>query len=175
MQKRDVTVRVVGTQRQMPSGTAPRDLSEEDRTELVMSGVCSFQNGKYFVIYEEDDGEGHVTRNTVKIYQDWFEVTKKGAVCSHMVFRAGERNESWYDTPYGQFSVGLDVEEVRIVTSDSSFCGQPADRRTDREKEDILLRAEASYLLEMNGALTARCRVCVEAAGAIWENQSMTF
>lgn len=146
MSTQSVMVKVVGMQAQLTDGNV-LDVVQEDRTELEVSGVYSFQNGKHFVIYEEDDGEGHVTRNTVKIYENSFEVVKRGAVSAHFIFRAGERAESWYDTPYGRFSVALCVTDVRVAIGATE------------------LQAEASYMLEMNEEATARCTVCVTAMG----------
>lgn len=148
MKPQSVTVRVTGIQRQRreSEGTDVIFSQEEERMELTVSGLYSFQNGKHFVIYDEDDGEGNVTRNTVKIYQDSFEVTKRGAAAAHMVFQPGRRTESWYDTPYGRIAMAFQVREVRIAVETAAR-----------------LKAEASYILEMNGEAAAWCHVCVEA------------
>ena len=91
MATQNVTVKVIGIQKQIVSrqGDLYVVSAEEERTEIAVSGTYSSVNGKHYLIYEEDLGEGYITGNTVKIYDGGFEVIKKGAVGAHMYFRAG--------------------------------------------------------------------------------------
>lgn len=170
-----VTVRVTGTQREIDGNAAVTELAEE-RTEVVASGVYSFQNGKHFVIYDEEDEEGNRTRNTVKVYGDGFEVSKRGHSSARMVFRSGQRDESVYQTPYGPLDIALCVEDVRVVLLEAQDGAEQAgecagaagccerastEGASAEECPAPRLTAEASYLLEMNGQASAWCSVCV--------------
>ncbi len=149
MATQNVTITVIGTQRQIVShkGDLYTVAVEEDRTEITVPGTYSFVNGKHFLIYEEDLGEGQKVGNTVKIYDGGFEVIKKGVSSAHMYFRAGQRDEGWYDTPYGRIAMALDVKTVEITYEGGRLC------------------AEASYVLEMDGEPTSRNRVRIFCSG----------
>lgn len=148
MNSRKVTVTVTGTHRSL--NEQPGTPQEEEQISVTVPGTCSYQNGKYFLMYEEDDGEGHATHSTVKIYEDHFEVAKRGAGgSSRMVFQAGERDESFYETPYGSFAMALCVENVSVRCEDTP--------------SQLFLQAEASYILEWGGIPSSACTVCVTA------------
>lgn len=145
MATQNVTVKVIGTQKQIVShkGNVYTVSTEAECTELTVPGTYSFTNGKHFLLYDEDHGEGHVTGNTVKIYDGVFEVIKKGASSAHMYFRAGQRDEGWYETPYGRFSMAIDVKTVDII-----------------EGSDYV-QVEATYIMELNGEPASRNRICI--------------
>ncbi len=155
MATQNVTVTVTGIQKQIVSrkGDLYVVSAQEDRTEITVPGTYSCVNGKHYVIYEEDLGEGYVTGNTVKIYDGGFEVIKKGAVGAHMYFKAGQRDEGWYDTPYGRFAMVIDVKTVEITEKKA----QGNDRGS--------LRVEANYVMWLNGEPTSKNRICIVAEG----------
>ena len=155
MATQNVTVTVIGIQKEILSrkGDLYTVSAQENRTETVSQGTYSCVKGKHYLIYEEDLGEGYVTGNTVKIYEDGFEVIKKGAVGAHMYFKAGQRDEGWYDTPYGRFAMVLDVKTVEI-TEQKAQDGAPGS-----------LKAEATYVMELNGEPTSRNKICIAVEG----------
>ena len=155
MATQNVTVKVVGIQKEIISrkGDLYTVSAEEDRTEITVQGTYSSVNGKHYLIYDEDQGEGYVTGNTVKIYDGGFEVIKKGAVGAHMYFRAGQRDEGWYDTPYGRFAMTLDVKTVEIMEQKA------------QGEDPGSLRAEATYVMELNGEPTSKNRIKIVAEG----------
>jgi len=155
MATQNVTVTVIGSQKEIISrkGDLYTVSAQENRTEITVSGTYSCVNGKHYVIYDEDMGEGYVTGNTVKIYDGGFEVIKKGAVGAHMYFRAEQRDEGWYDTPYGRFAMALEVKTVDIVeqkAQDGKLGG---------------IKAEATYVMELNGEPTSKNRIYIVAEG----------
>ena len=155
MATQNVTITVTGIQKQIISrkGDLYTVSAQEDRTETRTQGTYSCVKGKHYLIYDEDMGEGYVTGNTVKIYEEGFEVIKKGAVSAHMYFRAGQRDEGWYDTPYGRFAMVLDVKTVEIKEQKAQE-GKPGS-----------LRAEAAYVMELNGEPTSRNQICIVVEG----------
>ena len=120
MRAQKVMVQITGTQRLFSEWPETADSAQDGgadstetaQTQQTLPGLYSCQKGAHFVVYEEDDGEGHVTRSTVKITEDSFEVMRKGAGCVRMAFRAGRRSECWYDTPCGRMPVVFDVKEA---------------------------------------------------------------
>ena len=155
MATQNVTVTVTGIQKEIISrkGDLYTVSAQENRTETVSQGTYSCVKDKHYLIYEEDLGEGYVTGNTVKIYDGGFEVIKKGAVGAHMYFKAGQRDEGWYDTPYGRFAMALEVKTVEIV-----------EQKPQGDKLGSL-RAEATYVMELNGEPTSRNQICIVAEG----------
>ena len=159
MATQNVTVTVVGIQKEILSrkGDLYTVSAEENRTEFTVTGTYSQVKDKKFLIYDEDQGEGYVTGNTVKIYDGMFEVIKKGAVGAHMYFRQNQRDEGWYDTPYGRFAMALEVKHVTIqetkATQDQPGC----------------LQVEASYVMELNGEPTSKNQILIQVEGICQE------
>lgn len=148
MKPREVMVRIEGIRR--PCGEEA-GRAEEDTSVCLAPGVYSYRNGTHFLIYEENDGGRCLTRNTVKVRENAMEVVKQGELCARMVFRAGQRSSCLYETPYGTIDMAFLTEHVRIgaEVSGPEEPGQP------------LWRAEASYMLELEGRAAARCSVRV--------------
>ncbi len=173
MGSQKVTVQITGTQRLLSEGPEVKTAETEggrgeepetkrgetEHTQLTASGIYSCRNGVHFVLYDEDDGEGHATRSTMKIVENVFEVTRKGAGGMHMVFRPGERWESRYDTPYGRIPVVFDVRETEICLPPA---GEPA---TDRPGAGVILLARADYILEIYGEAVFENTLVVRVCG----------
>ncbi len=128
-------------------------MEEQDNTpvEVITRGEYYYKNGKHYVIYEElMEGTESPTKNVLKFYDDTLEITKKGAVNVHMMFEVGEKNVTYYYTPYGSILIG--VEGKRIALSET----------------DERIEIQADYGMEVNYEYLADCSitVCVTAPGA---------
>lgn len=164
MRAQKVMVQITGTQRLFSEWPETADSAQDGgadstetaQTQQTLPGLYSCQKGTHFVVYEEDDGEGHVTRSTVKITEDSFEVMRKGAGCVRMAFRAGRRSECWYDTPCGRMPVVFDVKETEICLPQTEGAG--ADNPGD------VLLARAAYVLEMEGRPVSENTVLVRVS-----------
>lgn len=200
MRAQKVMVQITGTQRLFSEWPETADSAQDGgadstetaQTQQTLPGLYSCQKGAHFVVYEEDDGEGHVTRSTVKITEDSFEVMRKGAGCVRMAFRAGRRSECWYDTPCGRMPVVFDVKETEICLSQTEGAGadnpgdvlpacaadNPGDVLLARAADnpggvlqaraadnpgDVLL-ARAAYVLEMEGRPVSENTVLVRVS-----------
>ncbi len=146
-----VTVQITGTQRL----TFEKD-EEEERTQQVWTGIYSCRNGKHFVIYEEDDGEGHRTQNTIKADRDGFEITKRGAGCTYLVFQPGRQHVCSYETPFGPLPLQLKTRTVEMELPGDDG-GAPGSLR---------LRLTACYVLEWDKQTAAVCEVCIHVCEA---------
>ncbi|MCI8433031.1 MAG: DUF1934 domain-containing protein [Lachnospiraceae bacterium] len=97
-------------------------LDEEGRetiTELNIQGQYFVQNGSRYLLYEEPDPEtGGSTRTTLKIKDRVTELTRRGAVCSRMLFEVGKTCRTDYVTPYGSFPLEVCTEDIRSLWSD---------------------------------------------------------
>ena len=109
---------------------------------LRISGV-QFPDGE--VNAEVLEEAGGVVRNLLKINDDSMELTRRGAANVHMVFEKDKKNESYYDTPFGNLLVGVSATCVDI-----------------RENEDSL-DVKVKYALEINYEFMTDCTISISA------------
>ena len=130
---KDVLVSIKGTQ--FMDG-------EDDSVEIITAGTCYEKNGKWYVLYDEEQEEMHaVTHNRVKIQPNKIEVTKKGLVESQMIYEYGKKHLCNYLTPMGLIVLGITTTSLSVT------------------EEDGKLGAVIEYALEMNGQHVASCRL----------------
>lgn len=109
---------------------------------LVTSGTYYYKNNKHYVLYEEIDEDGVVSKNVVKIGPHEVDVIRKGVSSSHMVFETGKENLIFYDTPYGSMLMG-------VTTSKISF----------KEKNSKRMELEIDYKLSVDGNHMSDCNI----------------
>ena len=68
-------------------------------------------------------------------------IVRKGPVTTSMLFTIGEKNISYYDTPFGSLMMGIDTSDLCITESES----------------EILV--DISYAIEMNGSCATQSHV----------------
>lgn len=145
---KDVLISVKGTQ--LMEG-------DSDVVEMIIPGSWFEKNGKQYLIYEESIAESEeLTKNTVKVYPDKIEVTKRGLVDSHMTFECGRKHMANYSTPIGLIVLGLTTSALEIETD---------------ERE---LHVAITYSLEMNGEYVSNCRLELTAKERGEGNFSLT-
>ncbi|MCD7946710.1 MAG: DUF1934 domain-containing protein [Oscillospiraceae bacterium] len=88
--------------------------AEPETIELVTEGKLDGNRKEGFTLtYEESELTGlEGTRTTFRIEKDKITLLRIGAVNSQMVFEAGRRHLSMYDTPQGALSVGIDTRRM---------------------------------------------------------------
>lgn len=146
-----VTVQITGVQRPVSEAG-----EEEERTQQVWPGIYSCQNGKHFVIYEENDGEGSQTRNTIKADRNGFEVTRQGAVRTCLVFQTGGQQVCRYETPFGPLPMQLKTRMVEMEL--------PED--TGEASGPLRLGLTAFYVLEWDKEAAAACEIRIRVTEA---------
>ncbi|MGN0414305.1 MAG: DUF1934 domain-containing protein [Agathobacter sp.] len=120
--------------------------TQKDTVEVISPGEYYFRNGKHFFLYEEaEEGKQEITKNIIKVTDDYMEVTKKGAVNVHMVFEKNKKNVTYYNTPFGSLLIGIDAYRVDVT-------------QTPEEIE-----AYVEYALEVNNEHLANCRIRIKA------------
>ncbi len=116
---------------------------DSDAIEVITSGTYYKKNGKHYVLYEEVAEDGDVTKNTIKIWEDSMEVTRKGSASVHMIFEKGKKNVSHYYTPFGNLLIGIDAKSVDITENDTEIV------------------TKVKYGLDINYEHTADCHITV--------------
>lgn len=130
---KEVLVYVSGIQQEVDGG---------EPIVLVTAGTYYYRNGKHYILYEEIDEDGQVSKNTIKIGPQAVDVIRKGVVGNHMLFEQGKENLTYYDTPYGSMLMG-------ISTSRISF----------REKSLSRMELEIDYALSVDGKHMSDCNI----------------
>ena len=82
--------------------------SQDDEVEVINVGTYSVVNGKEYIRYEE-------------VYGDSVEVTKKGVVSTKMRFTMGSKNMTYYQTPYGNMSLGIITKSLEIERTEDTI------------------------------------------------------
>lgn len=91
-----------------------------DEMELVTEGkLVRRGDDSYTISYEESELTGLEGTTTV-LHIDGPRVTllREGAFNSQMVFEAGRRHLSMYETPYGSLSVGIDTRRMKNTVTE---------------------------------------------------------
>lgn len=87
----------------------------DDVIELVVPGTYYMKNGKHYVFYEEQAAAGErVTKNSVKFYDGHFEMTKKGAYTSLLMFDRDQKTSTIYETIAGPLQIDSLTKELTI-------------------------------------------------------------
>ena len=129
---KDVTVTICGRQ---------HDIGDEP-VIVSLPGTYYHKNEKHYVLYEEllDDG-GQLIKNRVKFNDGFFEMTRKGAVSSTMLFKQAEKTTGRYNTGTGVVFTEVDTHNMEISETES------------------MLQARITYALSMNGQFVSECEV----------------
>ena len=96
--------------------------SQDDEVEVINVGTYSVINGKEYIRYEEvyDDSQER-SSSIIKIDGDSVEVTKKGVVSTKMRFIMGSKNMTYYQTPYGNMSLGIITKSLEIERTEDTI------------------------------------------------------
>lgn len=117
---------------------------QDDTIETVSPGSYYFKNGKHFLVYEEVmEGLQEKTKNTIKLSEDYMELTKKGIVSIHMLFEKDKKNVMYYNTPFGSLVVGIHAYRVDM-------------KETENE-----MRIDVEYALDVNNEHMSNCHICI--------------
>lgn len=88
---------------------------DDDNTdiEMMVEGDFTFEDGKYFIDYEETEATGmEGTSTTIEIDSDYVSLTRSGAVATTLLFIKDRQTTSYYETPYGTMMMGITTEDV---------------------------------------------------------------
>lgn len=142
--KKDVLISIAGLHYGLPG-----DEGDEEPIEIITPASYYQRNGKHYIIYDEvEEGVPGTVKNTVKITGDTlFEISKSGAAGTRMVFEKDKINMTSYETPFGEFLVGIHTKDMQM------------DVREDEIDVSIY------YALDINNEPLSDCRIKVNVRG----------
>lgn len=137
---KEVLISIKGLQYQGPGG-------EQGSAEMIVSGDYYEKNGRRFLIYDEpgEEPEDPATHTMMKIDEECVELTRKGYANVSMNFYKDRKNLCSYRMPFGNLTIGIDTEDIKLETPDD-----------DTLKLDIL------YKLDINYTFYADCHMEIE-------------
>ncbi len=127
---KDVLVTVTGTQFALGEGSI----------ELVVPGTYYMKNGKHYVFYDEQDEED-VTKNSVKFFDGYFEMTKKGSQIACLLFEQDKKTSTMYQTVAGPLQIDSTTSVVDITESENE------------------ISVNVKYALDINYNFVSECQV----------------
>lgn len=121
------------------------DTADEEEVEVFSPGKYYFKNGKHYIFYDEMvEDTTTVVRNRITLKDGRMEVKKTGPFHSQLVFEEEKKNNSWYNTPFGQLMAGIEVQSMRV------------------KEEENLLEIRVEYDLEINYERVAECQIQIK-------------
>ena len=134
--KKNVLIKIIGVQQD--------DAGEINSSETATRGEYYFRNGSHYILYEETDKDsGKTVKNSLKFKSNILELTRKGALQSHMAFEAGKRHTADYATPFGMLQMETDTSRILFSEEEERF------------------RIKAEYDLWANGAFVSKCKLTI--------------
>lgn len=89
---------------------------DNDSIEFVTAGTLTSIKDGFNLSYAESELTGmQGTITSFDIIPNRVVLTRTGPVCSEMVFEAGRRHLSLYQTPYGSMEVGIRAKKMRCT------------------------------------------------------------
>lgn len=118
----------------------------DDDLEVIHLGHYGVLNGSEYIKFDELDEDSNVIKNTIKIAcnedgSQVVELIKKGYYSTHMIFQAGKKNTTAYETPFGSLLIGIYTKNLRIK----------------REENRIVIKL--NYSLDVNYNTISECNV----------------
>lgn len=88
--------------------------TEDKPIEVITPGLYYNKNDKHYIRYEEVSEQDDITKCTIKAYDGYVEVMKKGAANSDMIFQLKKTNITYYNTPFGNLLIGINANKMNI-------------------------------------------------------------
>ena len=89
--------------------------TDSDNVELITTGEFEFENGLYYIDYEESEATGLDGCHTnIEIGMDYISLQRTGAITTDMLYIEGKKTYSMYNTPFGQMMVGIYTKKLDI-------------------------------------------------------------
>lgn len=126
-------------------GLQATEEEQGDQVEVIVPGSYYCKNNKHFLLFQEPvEGTEEYAKSTIKLADNYMELTRKGVMSTHMVFETNKKNVTYYTTPYGSIPMGIDARMVRL------------------EESEDRIEAEVRYLLDMNYQHVADSTIHIE-------------
>jgi len=89
----------------------------DDDTDIVLTTEAGFefQDGVFFVDYEETEITGYAgTKTVIEIGSDYVSLRRTGTLNTDMLFMKDRKTSSSYNTPYGELLIGILTSKLEI-------------------------------------------------------------
>lgn len=116
-----MTDKVYVTVKGLHAGMDDNGSPDEDLIEVINIGIYKCVAGKEYIKYDEVYEDGDKSTTIIKLLDDGIEISKKGAVNTHMSFIRHEKTRNLYETPFGNIYLGIYSKEVTITHSESEI------------------------------------------------------
>lgn len=91
--------------------------NEDENTDISLTTEAEFelQDGVYFIDYEESEITGlEGTKTSIEIGDNYVSLLRNGSVNTQMLFMKDRKTSSYYNTPYGDFMIGIFTDNLDI-------------------------------------------------------------
>ncbi|MBQ7900415.1 MAG: DUF1934 domain-containing protein, partial [Clostridia bacterium] len=94
--------------------------TESENIELITEGEFEYEDGLYYIDYEESEATGMEGCHTnLEIGADYVSISRTGSVNTTMLYIQGRKTHSMYYTPYGEMLVGIYTKKLKINIDDN--------------------------------------------------------
>ena len=102
------------------------EVDAEEAVEVISAGKYRKIDNTHYISYEEtvaadEEAEGGVSKNLLKISPDLVELSKKGYSNVNMVFESGKKTVTYYNTPFGNLLVGIYTTHIQITEKEEGL------------------------------------------------------
>lgn len=132
---KDVLLSLSGIQKYSDEDTK----ANTEPIELITEARYYMKNNRHYVLYEEYQEDGSVSKNTLIFREDYMSLMKRGDIKAHILVEKGKCHSNAYATNAGILQIAIKGSEVRVG-------------ETERE-----IIAKASYEMLMNDEHVADC------------------
>ena len=103
--------------------TFPGEEDENEPIEIITPATYYLKNGKHYVIYEEMvEGMPGTIQNKIRIAgNNLLEIKKSGLANTRMVFEKDKINMTQYETPYGEFLIGIFTKNMLVDVTEKNI------------------------------------------------------
>ena len=116
----------------------------ETVTELSAEAQYFKRDDAHYILYEETAEDGASVKVRIKLKGLLLEVTRRGAIHSHMIFETGREHTMEYTTPFGILMMGVLTHSVKAYLSDNE------------------LTIAADYSLTASEAKISQCKITIK-------------
>ncbi len=94
------------------------DDNDDTDISLLTEGEFEYQDGAYFIDYEESELTGlEGTKTSIEIGTNYVSLQRNGTVNTHMLFMKDRKTSSYYSTPYGDMQIDIFTDYLNIDIS----------------------------------------------------------
>ena len=101
------------------------DNGKAEDVDVITNAEYYNRNGRHFVLFEEtQEKTGDKIKSMIKFDDKLMEVTRRGAINTHMIFDMSAQNMSDYSTPYRSMLVGIDTRNISLTEQENRISVQ---------------------------------------------------